>query len=83
MANSAQPAFRIDVAINDLLIHSGSKPPAPPAPKGAALPEPVFPQHPGMLSDAGPETPPENAGGTGNRLCEKPAAGWFPTCARA
>ena len=59
MATTAQPTFRIDVAINDRLIHSTHKPPAPPAPKGATLPEPVFPQRPELLSDAGLESPPE------------------------
>jgi len=59
MATAAQPSFRIDVAINDLLIHSASKPPVPPAPKGATLPEPVFPQHPELLADPGPDSPPE------------------------
>jgi len=57
MASSVQPAFRIDVAINDLLLHSADHPPAPPEPKGATLPEPVFPQHPELLLDPGPETP--------------------------
>ena len=55
----AQPTFRIDVAINDLLIHSAPQPPRPPAPKGAVLPEPVFPQRPDLLNDPGPETPPD------------------------
>lgn len=58
MASSAQPAFRIDIAINDLLTHSASKPPVPPVSKGATLPEPVFPQYPRLLSDPGPDTPP-------------------------
>jgi MoaA/NifB/PqqE/SkfB family radical SAM enzyme len=55
---SAQPAFRIDVSINDLLLRSSAHPPVPPSPKGATLPEPVFPQHPELLSMPGPETPP-------------------------
>jgi MoaA/NifB/PqqE/SkfB family radical SAM enzyme len=59
MASSATPTFRIDVAINNLLTHSAPKPPVPPAPKGLTLPEPVFPQYPELLSDPGPETPPE------------------------
>jgi MoaA/NifB/PqqE/SkfB family radical SAM enzyme len=56
MTGSAPPAFRIDVAINDLLLHSSTHPPAPPQPKGATLPEPVFPQYPELLSDPGPPT---------------------------
>ena len=59
MSSSTQPTFRIDVAINDLLMHSASKPPAPPAAKGATLPEPAFPHYPEKLLDPGPETPPE------------------------
>jgi MoaA/NifB/PqqE/SkfB family radical SAM enzyme len=59
MAGTAQPAFRIDVAINDLLLHSNVRPPAPPRPKGATLPEPVFPQFPDLLDDPGPADPPE------------------------
>src|SRR5215469_10823844 len=59
MASPAQPTFRIDIAINDLLRHSAHKAPVPPPPKGATLPEPVFPQCPELLSDPGPETPPE------------------------
>jgi MoaA/NifB/PqqE/SkfB family radical SAM enzyme len=55
---SVQPAFRIDVSINDLLLRSSVHPPVPPSPKGATLPEPVFPQHPELLSVPGPDTPP-------------------------
>ena len=59
MASSTQAAFRIDVAINDLLVHTPTRPPAVPTPIGATLPEPVFPQYPALLNDPGPETPPE------------------------
>ncbi len=59
MATAATPKFRIDVTIHDLLMRSNPNPPAPPAPKGATLPEAVFPQHPELLDDPGPETPPE------------------------
>jgi MoaA/NifB/PqqE/SkfB family radical SAM enzyme len=58
MEGSVQPAFRIDVPINDLLLRSSAHPPAPPTPKGATLPEPVFPEHPELLSVPGPATPP-------------------------
>ena len=57
--SSASPTFRIDVAINDLLMHSNSKQPAPAAVRGATLPEAVFPQRPELLSDPGPEILPE------------------------
>ena len=43
MAGSIQPAFRIDVPINDLLLRSSVSPPAPPTPKGATLPEAGIP----------------------------------------
>src|SRR6516164_1477367 len=58
MASSAPAAFRIDVAVNDLLLHSHAHPPAPPEPKGATLPEPVFPQRPELLHDPGVDVPP-------------------------
>ena len=53
------PQFRIDVAIHDLLMNSSSRPPTPPEPRNLTLPEPVFPQHPELLKDPGPEFPPE------------------------
>jgi MoaA/NifB/PqqE/SkfB family radical SAM enzyme len=58
MASTAQPAFRIDVTINDLLLHSSPTPPAPPPARGATLPEPVFPLRPELLNDPGLEVPP-------------------------
>lgn len=60
MASASQSTFRIDVAINELLVHSARKPPSAPESRGADLPEPVFPQFPELLSDPGPETPPEH-----------------------
>lgn len=74
MASSTQPTFRIDVAINDLLVHS--RPPAPPEARGLTLPEPPFPQHPEMLTDPGPEVPPEKRVWTGEQLRRK-ARGWL------
>ena len=56
---AAPSTYRIDVSVNDLLVHSPSQPPAIPTPKGATLPEAVFPQHPNLLADPGPSTPPE------------------------
>src|SRR5262249_52624779 len=58
VASTVQPAFRIDVTLNQLLRNSVS-PPAVPLPRGATLPEPVFPQYPDLLNDPGPESPPE------------------------
>ncbi|HTT63191.1 MAG TPA: radical SAM protein [Bryobacteraceae bacterium] len=73
---TVQPTFRIDVAINDLLIHSAPKPPMPPAPKGFTLPEPVFPQYPELLSDPGPETPPRKRK-WGRREIMRSTRGWL------
>ncbi len=53
------PKFRIDVAIHDLLMNGATPAPRAPQPKGLTLPEPVFPQHPELLRQEGPETPPE------------------------
>ena len=76
MASPAQPTFRIDIAINDLLTHCAHKPPVPPAPKGATLPEPVFPQYPKLLSDPGPETPPERREWSRKHIMRK-VRGWL------
>jgi radical SAM protein with 4Fe4S-binding SPASM domain len=59
MASSAPSTFRIDVAINDLLMHSTPTPPKPAEARGATLPEAVFPQHPELLDDPGPAIFPE------------------------
>jgi hypothetical protein len=57
---STTPKFRIDVDINNLLMHSSPDPVKPPAAKGMTLPEPVFPQYPEKLADPGPATPPHH-----------------------
>ena len=74
MASSTQPTFRIDVAINDLLVHS--RPPAPPESRGLTLPEPPFPQYPEMLTDPGPETTPDRRVWTVEQIRRK-ARGWL------
>jgi pyruvate-formate lyase-activating enzyme len=76
MASPAQPTFRIDIAINDLLRHSAHKAPVPPSPKGATLPEPVFPQYPELLSDPGPQTPPERRQWSREQITRK-VRGWL------
>lgn len=53
------PKFRIDVAIHDLLMNGGGQKPRLPQPQGLTLPEPVFPQHPELLHQTGPEVLPE------------------------
>jgi len=76
MAAKAQPKFRIDVAINDLLIHSSPQAPAPAPPKGLTLPEPEFPIHAEMLADPGPETPPEKRHWSREHIMRK-VRGWL------
>jgi MoaA/NifB/PqqE/SkfB family radical SAM enzyme len=76
MAVPAQPTFRIDVAINDLLTRSAVQPPQPPEPKGLTLPDPVFPQHPKLLADPGPEALPEQRHWDRALLWRK-ARGWL------
>jgi MoaA/NifB/PqqE/SkfB family radical SAM enzyme len=78
MATTATPKFRIDVAIHDLLRHSNPNRPAPPAPKGATLPEPVFPRHPGLLEEPGPETPPETRRWRAEHIYRKMRGWLFP-----
>ena len=53
------PKFRIDVAIHDLLMNGATPSTRAPQPKGLTLPEPVFPQHPRLLQQDGPEVLPE------------------------
>ena len=53
------PKFRIDVDIHNLLMNSAPGPVNVPEKKGKTLPEPVFPQYPKLLSDPGPEKPPQ------------------------
>jgi radical SAM protein with 4Fe4S-binding SPASM domain len=75
---NAERAFRMDDAIHDLLMHSAPEPPAPPQPKGATLPEPVFPQYPELLNDPGPDAPLEKRQWTRQQIYRK-VRGWlFP-----
>ena len=76
MASSTEPAFRIDVAINDLLLHSASHPPAPPQARGATLPEALFPEHPELLADPGPGTVLEKRHWTREQIARK-VRGWL------
>src|ERR1051326_8163289 len=76
MDSRATPTFRIDVAINNLLIHSAGQRPQAPEAKGAAPPEPAFPQYPELLSDPGPETPPERREWTREQILRK-VRGWL------
>jgi len=50
--------------------------PAPPKPKGMTLPEPVFPQHPELVSDPGPETIPDHRDWTSAQIWRK-VRGWL------
>src|SRR5262245_26453457 len=75
MAAAVPPAFRIDVTINELLRHSVD-PVTPPEPRGATLPEPVFPQYPELLSAMGPAVPPEHRPWTLEQIRRK-VRGWL------
>jgi MoaA/NifB/PqqE/SkfB family radical SAM enzyme len=75
---SAPAKFRIDIAIHDLLMNSAQDPPAPPAPKGLTLPQPVFPQRPALLSEPGPETPPELRRWSANHIYRSMRGWLFP-----
>jgi hypothetical protein len=76
MASPAPAAFRIDLAVNDLLLHSHAHPPAPPEPKGGTLPEPVFPQRPELLNDHGLGIPPAKREWHGEEIMRK-VRGWL------
>jgi MoaA/NifB/PqqE/SkfB family radical SAM enzyme len=72
------PKFRIDVAIHDLLMNGGGQTPRMPQPKGLTLPEPIFPQHPELLYQEGPEVPPEKREWSREHIYRK-VRGWlFP-----
>src|SRR6185312_6800374 len=73
---SVQPAFRIDVSINELLRHSSAHPPTPPESRGATLPEPIFPLRPDLLSDHGLTIPPDRRQWSRDELLRK-ARGWL------
>ena len=70
------PKFRIDVAIHDLLMNGGSQAPRTPQGRGLTLPEPVFPQHPELLDQEGPETPPEKREWSREHIYRK-VRGWL------
>jgi MoaA/NifB/PqqE/SkfB family radical SAM enzyme len=57
MAASA-PKFRIDSTLHDLLRNTPATSPTPPSPSTATLPEPIFPMHPKLLADPGPDVRP-------------------------
>jgi MoaA/NifB/PqqE/SkfB family radical SAM enzyme len=67
--------FRINAATHESLVDSTRRRPQL-APQGAVLPEPVFPQHPELLNDPGPEQPPEKRHWTAARV-GRTARGWL------
>ena len=78
MSASTVPKFRIDVDINNLLMHSRPEAPLLPPAKGMSLPDPVFPQFPEKLKDPGPSTIPEKRDWTLPQIYRK-VRGWlFP-----
>ncbi len=50
-ASSFIPAFRVDVQVHDLLMKPATTPTLYPVGGHQALPEPIFPQHPELLTD--------------------------------
>src|SRR6516164_6413554 len=76
MAVPAQPTFRIDVAINDLLTRSALQAPRAPLPQGLSLPDPVFPKRPDLLAEHGPETTPEGRQWNRGQILRK-VRGWL------
>ena len=75
MATTAPAKFRIDVDIHNLLMNSSGGPTLPPA-KEATLPDPVFPQYPELLNDAGPELAPQKREWT-RELVWRKVRGWL------
>ena len=74
----ASPAkFRIDVAMHDLLMNSGTRP-LPPKSAGLALPEPRFPQYPELLKDPGPSHPPAKRRWSKQEIYRKMRGWLFP-----
>jgi MoaA/NifB/PqqE/SkfB family radical SAM enzyme len=73
---SPAPQFRIDRAINDALMRQTPELVAPPSPKGATLPEPVFPSRPELLDDPGPEKPLEKRHWSMKQI-RRTARGWL------
>jgi MoaA/NifB/PqqE/SkfB family radical SAM enzyme len=61
-----------------LLMPSAPKPPPPPQPKGATLPDPVFPQYPELLNDPGPDAPSEKRQWTRQQIYRKMRGWLFP-----
>ncbi|MGD0823771.1 MAG: radical SAM protein, partial [Terriglobales bacterium] len=76
MASPAPAKFRIDVDIHSLLMDSASSGPKAAEPRGATLPEPVFPQYPELLKDPGPEVPLEKRDWTYGQIWRK-VRGWL------
>jgi MoaA/NifB/PqqE/SkfB family radical SAM enzyme len=76
---STVPKFRIDVNIHALLMGNKSQRPTPAASSvGPTLPVPVFPQEPGLLEEAGPESPPDRRHWTADKIF-RTMRGWlFP-----
>jgi MoaA/NifB/PqqE/SkfB family radical SAM enzyme len=78
MAGSPAPKFRIDAEIHNVLMQSPSPTPVLPKPTEAVLPEPVFPQHPQLLEDPGPEKPLERRPWTASQILRQSRAWLVP-----
>jgi hypothetical protein len=71
----------MDDAIQNVLMPSAPESSPPPQPKGATLPESVFPQYPELLNDPGPDTSPEKRQWTRQQIYRK-MRGWLFPCIR-
>ncbi|MFZ1138426.1 MAG: radical SAM protein [Candidatus Sulfotelmatobacter sp.] len=78
MSEVSTSSFRSDLAFHDVLTHLSPKPPQPPRPKGATLPEPLFPQYPELLHDPGPDAPPEKRWWSKQQIYRKMRGWLFP-----
>jgi MoaA/NifB/PqqE/SkfB family radical SAM enzyme len=75
---SAPRRYRLDENTHDNLMSPVSAGLAPVSGEGPGLPEPVFPQHPKLLKDPGPDTQPDRRP-WGSRLIYRKMRGWlFP-----
>jgi MoaA/NifB/PqqE/SkfB family radical SAM enzyme len=75
---AAARKHRLDEDAHDILMSPDASDAFPVAAEGPGLPEPVFPQHPELLNDPGPETQPDRRH-WGSRLIYRKVRGWlFP-----
>ena len=77
MSEVSTSSVRIDLAFHELLAHS-PRSLHPPVPKGATLPEPMFPQYPELLRDPGADVPREKRVWSKQQIHRKMRGWLFP-----